>query len=271
MKRLRSTGNSAHILKSLNIDLLPVIFTIFLLLIWEAVTRLGLVDPFILPAPSKVVHTLITTFSLMGQHIAATVFEAAVGFSIAVLAGMIIAIMMDKLKVFKRMLYPLLITSQTVPIITLAPLFAMWFGFGYLPKIVIVVLVCFFPITISLLKGLESVDKDLLNLLKSMGASSWDIYRIVKLPAALPSLFSGLKISGTYSIMAAVIGEWVGGKRGLGIYMLRVKNSFATDRVFAAILVIVLLSIGVLKLLSFIEGKVMPWNKEIYEINKEEE
>lgn len=271
MKRLRNTGNSLYTFSILNIDLLPAVFTIFLILLWESITRLNLVDPFILPAPSKVVHTLVITFPLMGQHMMATVFEAVVGFSIAIIAGSFIAVVMDKVGVLKRIFYPLLITSQTVPIITLAPLFAMWFGFGYLPKIVIVVLVCFFPITISLLKGLESVDKDLLNLLKSMGASSWDIYKIVKLPAALPSFFSGLKISGTYSIMAAVIGEWVGGRRGLGIYMLRVKNSFATDRVFAAILVIVLLSIGVLKLIGFIESKAMPWNKEKYGLKKEEE
>ncbi|SES89914.1 ABC-type nitrate/sulfonate/bicarbonate transport system, permease component [Natronincola peptidivorans] len=263
MKKLKSIGSVLSGFSKGNIDFLPVGFIVVLILLWEGVARLALVPPFILPAPSKVLHTLVTTLPLMEQHITATMFEAVVGFSIAILAGILLAIMMDSMKIIKRVFYPLLITSQTVPIIILAPLFAMWFGFGYLPKIVIVVLVCFFPITLSLLEGLESVDKDLLNLLKSMGASRWDIYRMVKLPAALPSFFSGLKISGTYSIMAAVIGEWVGGKRGLGVYMLRVRQSFAIDRVFATIVVIVLLSIGVLKLIGYIEKKAMPWNKEI--------
>jgi ABC-type nitrate/sulfonate/bicarbonate transport system permease component len=117
------------------------------------------------------------------------------------------------------------------------------------------------------LEGLSSVEEDLLNLIKSMGATKLQLYKMVKLPAALPSFFSGLKISATYSIMGATIGEWVGGKNGLGVYMLRVKHSFATDKVFAAIIIITLLSIGMLKIISFIEKRSMPW---IYNQNQNE-
>ncbi|SDJ97729.1 ABC transporter permease [Natronincola ferrireducens] len=270
MKRLKNIDNVFHRLSRLNIDILPLGFSLSLLMLWEMVGRLGWVQPFILPAPSAVVRALITTFPIMREHITTTLLEAVVGFLVAILLAVMMAVAMDRIVVVRRTLYPLVIISQTVPIITLAPLFAMWFGFGYLPKIVIVVLVCFFPITISLLEGLASVDKDLLNLLKSMGASHLDIYRIVKLPAALPSFFAGLKISGTYSIMGAVIGEWIGGKKGLGVYMMRARQSFATDRVFATIVIIVLLSIAVLKLIIFIEARAIPWHRELRKIQKEE-
>ena len=270
MKRFISTDKIFDKLTGLKIDILPLGFSLFLLSLWEIIARLGWVQPFILPAPSLIFKALVDTLPIMKEHIMATLFSAGVGFVMAIVLSMMISMTMDRLTLVRRTLYPLIITSQTVPIVTLAPLFAIWFGFGYLPKIVIVVLVCFFPITISLLEGLASVDKDLLNLLKSMGAKQFDVYKIVKLPATLPSFFAGLRISGTYSIMGAVIGEWIGGKKGLGVYMMRARQSFATDRVFATIVVIVLLSIAVLKIITFLEGRAMPWNKEMNKLLKEE-
>lgn len=236
-----------------------------LIAIWEIISRTGSVPSYILPAPSMIIYSLFFNFSLMGRHILVTVYETLVGFIISVFLGIIIAIIMDGLPFVKKVIYPLLITSQTIPIITLAPLFIIWFGYGYLPKIIIVILICFFPISINLLQGLGSVDIELINLLKSMGASKYQIYKIVKLPASLPSLFSGLKIAATYSIMGATIGEWVGGKDGIGVFMLRAKYSFATDKVFGAIIIITVLSICLLKLIEFIERKSMPW--VVYEKN----
>lgn len=236
-----------------------------LIAIWEIISRTGSVPSYILPAPSMIIYSLFSNFSLMGRHILVTVYETLVGFIISVFLGIIIAIIMDGLPFVKKVIYPLLITSQTIPIITLAPLFIIWFGYGYLPKIIIVILICFFPISINLLQGLGSVDIELINLLKSMGASKYQIYKIVKLPASLPSLFSGLKIAATYSIMGATIGEWVGGKDGIGVFMLRAKYSFATDKVFGAIIIITVLSICLLKLIEFIERKSMPW--VVYEKN----
>jgi len=252
-------------LESIEDKIIPASFFAILLFIWEMVARLEVVPTYILPSPTKVIKTLIINLPLLKEHILITLMEALVGFAISIIFAMVIAIIMDSIPIVKKAVYPLIITSQTIPIITIAPLFAIWFGFGYLPKIVIVVLVCFFPITISLLEGLSSVEPELLNLIKSMGASKVELYKIVKIPAALPSFFSGLKISATYSIMGATIGEWVGGKKGLGVYMMRVKQSFATDKVFAAIIIITLLSIMLLKLISFIEKKSMPW---IYDKNK---
>lgn len=249
MRRLENIGD----------NIISTIFFSILLLIWEVVAKLEVVPTYILPAPTRIIVTLITNLPMLKEHIIVTLMEALVGFTISIIFAIAISIVMDSIPIVKKALYPLIITSQTIPIITIAPLFAIWFGFGYLPKVVIVALVCFFPITISLLEGLASVEEDLLNLIKSMGASKVQLYKIVKLPAAMPSFFSGLKISGTYSITGATIGEWVGGKKGLGVYMLRVKNSFATDKVFATIIIITLLSIAALKIISFTEKRCMPW------------
>lgn len=246
-------------LENIEDKIIPASFFAILLIIWEVVGRLEVVPAYILPSPTRIMKTLIINLPLLKEHIIVTSMEAVVGFIIAIILSIVIAIVMDSIPLVKKAVYPLIITSQTIPIITIAPLFAIWFGFGYLPKIVIVVLVCFFPITISLLEGLSSVEPELLNLIKSMGASKVQLYKMVKLPAAMPSFFSGLKISATYSIMGATIGEWVGGKKGLGVYMLRVKHSFATDKVFATIIIITLLSIAILKIVSFIEKKSMPW------------
>ncbi|HHT98354.1 MAG TPA: ABC transporter permease [Clostridiales bacterium] len=244
---------------SIENKLIPISFFTILIFIWELVARLELVPAYILPGPIRIIKTLFMNLPVLKEHIIVTSLEAIAGFVISAIFAIAICLLMDSITIVKKAIYPLIIVSQTIPIITIAPLFAIWFGFGYLPKVVIVVLVCFFPITISLLEGLSSVDEDLLNLIKSMGANKIQTYKMVKLPAAMPSFFSGLKIAGTYSIMGATIGEWVGGKRGLGVYMLRVKHSFATDKVFATIIVITLLSILLLKVIGIIERKSMPW------------
>ena len=248
MKRLESTSR-----------LIPSALIIILLLLWEGVTRGNLDLARMLPPPTEIIKTLFENIGVLWQHSKITLFEAMTGFVISIVLAVLLAIIMDGIVFIKDALYSIIITSQTIPILVIAPLFIMWFGFGYLPKILIVILVCFFPITISLLEGLQSVDKEMLNLLKSMGASKYQLYKLVKLPAALPNFFAGLKISGTYSIMGAIIGEWVGGKNGLGVYMMRVRHSFAIDKVFATIVIISLLSVLLIKIISIIEGKMMPW------------
>ena len=239
----------------------PIFFFIVLLLIWETVSRFEVFPPFILPSPSSIFISLITNFTSMQYDILITLYEALTGFIIAIILSVAIAVAMDSIIGFKKTIYPVIIISQTVPIIIIAPLFIIWFGYGYAPKIIIVTLICFFPITISLLQGLIAVDKELIDLLRSMGASKFQIYKFVKIPSAMPGFFSGLKIAATYSIMGATIGEWVGGKSGLGVYMIRAKQAFETDRVFAAIIIIVILSILLLKIIEFAEKKNMPWLK----------
>jgi ABC-type nitrate/sulfonate/bicarbonate transport system permease component len=241
--------------------LYPIIFFITIILIWEIISQIGLLPPYILPAPSSIIISLVTNFIPISDDLIITLLEALIGFAIAIILSVIMAISMDSVIGFKKTIYPVLIISQTIPIIILAPLFIIWFGYGYTPKVIIVILICFFPITISLLQGLASVDRELIDLLRSMGASKFQIYRFVKIPSSMPSFFSGLKIAATYSIMGATIGEWVGGKAGLGVYMIRAKQSFATDRVFAAIIIIVVLSILLLKIIEFAENRYMPWLK----------
>ena len=230
------------------------------LIIWETLSRAGVFPPFILPSPSSIIVSLAINFRSMQYDIFITLYEALAGFIIAIVLSFIMAIMMDSIAGFKKTIYPILIISQTIPIIIIAPLFIIWFGYGYSPKLVIVTLICFFPVTISFLQSLSSVDRELIDLLRSMNSSKLQIYKYVKIPSSLAGFFSGLKIAATYSIMGATIGEWVGGKNGLGVYMIRAKQSFAIDRVFAAIIVITALSIMLLKLIEFIEKKVMPWS-----------
>ena len=248
-------------IKNVKNRIYPVVFFIAILIIWEIISRSGILPQYVLPAPSNIVVSLVVNFPSLLDDMIITLLEALIGFAIAILLAVAMAIIMDSVIGFKKTVYPVMIISQTIPIIILAPLFIIWFGYGYTPKVVIVVLICFFPITISLLQGLVSVDRELIDLLRSMGASKFQLYRFVKIPSAMPNFFAGLKIAATYSIMGATIGEWVGGKNGLGVYMIRAKQSFATDRVFAAIIIIVVLSILLLKIIEFAEDKYMPWLK----------
>ncbi len=237
----------------------PLIFFAVVLGMWEIISAAGIFAAYILPSPIAILVSLFTDFKNMGGHILITLYETFAGFFIAVFLSVIIALIMDSAITVKKTLYPVLIISQTIPIIVLAPLFIIWFGYGYIPKIIIVILICFFPVTVSFLQGLSTADRELVDLMRSMGAGRYSVYRFVKIPSAMPAFFSGLKIAATYSIMGATIGEWVGGKSGLGVYMIRAKHSFATDKVFAAILVITVLSIIFLKIIELAEKKYMPW------------
>lgn len=249
--------------KSANIEhrMAPLILSAALLLIWQAVVDFGLVQRFILPSPTDIISTLFEILPAIKGHIAVTVYEASIGFVAAIILSFVLAILMDGVEWIRKALYPLIVVSQTIPIIALAPLFVIWFGFGKLPKIIVVVLVCFFPIVVSLLQGLSSADREMVNLLKSMGANKLQVFKMVKFPGALVSFFSGLRIAATYSIMGAIIGEWLGGTEGLGIYMIRVKNTFALDKVFAVIVIIVFLSMAVFKVIEWVEYLATPWRR----------
>lgn len=241
--------------------LIPIVFILAILTLWQVVVSLGVVERYILPAPSDIVTALMANGSDLAMHTGVTFFEGMTGLLVAVLLALLMAIVMDQLPVVKKAIYPVLVISQTVPIIVIAPLLAMWFGFGIAPKIFVVVLVCFFPITVNLIEGLQSVDGELINLVRSMGATRRQIFAKIKFASALPYFFSGLKIAATYSIMGAVIGEWLGGKAGLGVYMLRARHAFALDLVFASILVIVILSIVLFYGIAGIQRALMPWEK----------
>lgn len=213
----------------------------------------------LLPTPVQIVKALWETRQLLWMHTLTTLIETTVGFAFAVVFSLVTAGVMVLSPWIKRLLYPFLIISQTVPLIAIAPLLILWLGYGLMPKIVIVIIVCYFPVTISLIEGLELTDTDLINLLRSMGASRWQMFYIVRWPHALPSLFAGLKIAATYSVMGAVIGEWLGSSTGLGVYLTRSSHSFLTDRVFAAIFAITALSFLYYALISILSRLALPW------------
>jgi len=226
--------------------------------VWEAATWSGL-SSFILPSPLEVLIAGWRTRTSLGSAVGNTLFETMLGLAIATLLGIVIAAAIDFSATLRRALYPLLVASQTVQILAIAPLLIIWFGFGLTPKVLVVVLICFFPLTINMADGLASSDPDLIALLRSMGATRRQTWQWVRLPSAMPSFFSGLRIAVTYSVVGATIAEWVGGSQGLGLYMLRSKNSLATDQVFVAILITSALSIGLFLLVYLIERAALPW------------
>ncbi|MEA4926613.1 MAG: ABC transporter permease [Syntrophomonadaceae bacterium] len=249
--------------RSVNIvnKIIPYANGLLLLVLWEVLVRVNNLPAYILPGPLQILKTLGETLPLLAKHTTSTVEEAMLGFGLAIGTAFLVAFVLNQFYWLNQAVYPLLIVSQTVPIITLAPLFLIWFGWGILPKILVVILVCFFPIVISLLNGLNSVDPDLINLFRSMGAGKMAVFKMVKLPAAMPVFFSGLKISASYSIMAAVIGEWLGAQQGLGYFMTIAQKSFRVDRVLAAVIIIAGLSLLLVKLIELAEWLFIPWNR----------
>lgn len=221
----------------------PVLVAIGVIVLWEACVRIFDVPLYILPAPTKILEALAENRSELAMHTLVTLEEAVIGLVIALAFAMLTAILMDLSKTFRHSVYPHLVVTQTVPVMVLAPLFSIWLGFGMAPKVLIVIFMCYFPIAISFADGLAQVNPKQVNLLKSFRASTRQIYTMVKIPAAAPSLFSGLKVAATYCVGGAIVGEWISSSAGLGYYMLRVKNGYMLDKVFATVVVVVVVSL----------------------------
>lgn len=239
--------------------LAPVIFTILILALWQYVSARAVIAFWIVPSPLSVLKVFPKHYALLLHHLKPTLISALSGLLISVLAGTFTAIMMDASKLIRQILYPYLVVSQTVPIIAIAPLIIIWFGYGISGKIFTVVLVCFFPIALGLYDGFQQVSIDQIRLMKALGASRYKVFRYLKLPAALPGLFTGLKLAATYSVMGAVIGEWLGGSAGLGIYMTRATKSFQTDQVFAAIFTVIMLSMALFGIIALLDRFFLSW------------
>ncbi len=237
----------------------PVVLVAAFLVAWELYARASGVSPFVLPSPSRVLDSLWEFRGDAARHALPTILETLLGFSASIAAAIGAAVVMDRLPIVRRALAPLLIGSQTVPIVAIAPLIVVWFGFGLAPKILVVILVTFFPITVALLDGFASTPTDATDLMRSLGASNDQTFRKLRWPSALPALFTGLRISATYAVIAAVIAEYVGATEGLGIWMVLSQRSFRTDLVFAAILLTAVLSIVLFALVLAAERAVIPW------------
>ena len=240
---------------------MPLATIAVLLVVWQAAVVTGIVPNFLLPTPVQVVQALAEDAALLASHCVTTLAEAAAGLAAGVALGFAFAVLMDRFEGFYLAFEPLMTISQTIPTVAIAPLLVLWIGYGALPKVVLVIVSTFFPITVSLASGFRSVDPDVIDLMRTMNASRWQIFWYAKLPAAAEQFFSGLRISATYAIVGAVIAEWLGGNAGLGVYMTRVRKSFSYDRLFASIIVITALSLGLMKLVELAQRVCMPWKR----------
>lgn len=226
---------------------------------WEIAVRALDVQKWLLPAPSDIAVSLYADAPLLWRHTLATMLEIAVGFGLALACGVALAVAIGMSRTLERAVYPFVIASQTIPIIVIAPMLLIWVGYGLAPKVIVVALISFFPIVVNMVDGLKSVDRDMVDLMRTMGANRWQIFAKALVPSSLPYLFSGVRVAVAVSVIGAVIGEWVGSSEGLGYLMLRSKPQFLTERVFAAIAILSAIGVGLFALAGIIERLSIPW------------
>lgn len=249
-------------LQSITGKLPPLLTLAVIALFWFLVTDLGAVPAFMLPSPQSVARAFVSDFSILMEHASVTLLEAFYGLALGVLLAFVVATAMDRFRFVYKALYPLLVITQTVPTIALAPLLVLWMGFGMAPKVTLVVITTFFPIAVSLLDGYRSADTDAMNLLRSMGGGRIRIFWYIKLPSSLSQFFAGLRIASSYAVVGAVIAEWLGGFEGLGVYMTRVKKAYAFDKMFSVILLIIVISLLLILAVMLLQKLVMPWERK---------
>jgi len=236
-----------------------VALTVALLVAWELIVRLGHVPEYLLPAPTQILADLKTDWVILWPAMLVTLKEVVIGFVIATVAGVGLAVVLHLYGPLRRAMYPILIGSQTIPIVVLAPILVILLGYGILPKLVIVALICFFPIVVNGIDGLRAVDEDFIRMMYTLDATRWGIFRRVEFPGALPSFFSGMRIAATFAAIGAVFGEWSGSNAGLGYVMLEATPNLLTTRIFAAILMLTVISLVLFGLVSLLERIAVPW------------
>ena len=230
---------------------------VVLLLVWQILSSTGIVPSFLLPSPVEVVRAFVKDFPLLMGHAKVTLLEGFLGLALGVIIGFAVAALMDRFQGFYKAFYPIMVITQTIPTIAIAPLLVLWMGYEMAPKVTLIVIVTFFPIAIGLLEGFQSA----VNLLKAMGANRLQIFLHVKFPSSLGRFFASLRISVSYCVVGAVISEWLGGYNGLGVYMTRVRKSYAFDKMFAVIFLISAISLLLMWLVSILQKKCMPWEE----------
>lgn len=251
-RKLQSTTNK----------LWPALAISIILIVWQAASSTGLVPKFMLPSPADVVKAFAADFPLLMDNAWVTLAEAFTGLFMGILIGFLMAVAMDRYNRVYQACYPLIVLTQTVPTIAIAPLLVLWFGYEMMPKVILIIIVTFFPITVSLLDGFRAADKDTISLLRSMGASKMQIFWFVKFPGSLNQFFASLRISVSYAVVGAVISEWLGGFQGLGVYMIRVKKAFSFDKMFAVIFLISAISLILMWAVNLLQRKCMPWEEK---------
>lgn len=236
------------------------ILVVLILVFWQMCVSLEVIPDYLLPSPLQIVEAFIEDFPLLMEHAKYTLATAFIGTAIGLIISFVLSILMDLSKTMKELIYPVILLNQTIPTIAIAPLLIIWLGYGITPKVVLVVLAVFFPITIALVDGYQSVSREHLNLFKSMKASKYQLYRHLKIPSAMGSFFTGLKVALSYALISAVIAEWLGGYHGLGVYMTRVRKSYDLDSMFAVIFLISFLTILLIGLVKWLERRVLRHN-----------
>jgi ABC-type nitrate/sulfonate/bicarbonate transport system permease component len=229
---------------------------------WQLGTSVSGVSPLLLPSPWMVAQSLVQNTSLLASNALVTLQEILVGFAIGAAAGIALGVLLSSSRLVERAVYPWLVASQMVPIVAVAPILVVWFGFTIIPKVLVVALVGFFPIVVNTLDGLKAVDPEMVRLVRTLGMSRWRITRAVRVPSALPYVFSGLKVAMAFSVVGAVFGEWVGSSEGLGYLMLALNNQLATVDLFAAVIVLSVMGIALFFLVGVIERLVIPWHHD---------
>jgi putative hydroxymethylpyrimidine transport system permease protein len=242
--------------------LLALLLVVLFVLAWQGLATLESVDDLTLASPVETWGALRDDRSLLVDNAGVTLVEVVLGLAISVAAGVVFAVAMHLVRPLRDAAYPLLVASQAIPVVVLAPIFVLAFDYGIGPKLAIVALICFFPITVNLLDGLRSTPPELLKLMRSMGATRLRTLRSVELPASLPSFFSGLKVAATVSVIGAVFGEWAGADEGLGRLVLLGNNQLQTPRVYAGIVLLTLMAVGLFALVALAERLACPWNRK---------
>ena len=230
-----------------------------LVALWELWVQVLDVPKWQLPPPSEIGRELASSRALLMSHTLITLEEIVLGFLAALGSGLLLATGIAYSRILERSVYPIVIASQTIPIIAIAPLLLIWVGYGIAPKVIVVALICFYPIAVNTVDGLKAVDPDMVNMIKALGASRWQVFSKLQMPTAMPYMFSGIKVGISVSVIAAVIGEWVGASAGLGYLITYSQPLFLTSRVFAAILVLSVMGVSLFVLASIVERIMLPW------------
>jgi NitT/TauT family transport system permease protein len=238
----------------------PIGMMVVLFAAWEAATRAFSIPPYLLPAPSEIIRSMDTNSAVLIQQSASTTVEILLGFALSVVVGVPLALAIFLWQPFARAVYPLLVSSQAVPKVAIAPLFLVWFGFGLLPKVLIAFLIAFFPIVINTAMGLASLEREKIYLAQSMGLGAISTFFKIQLPNAMPSIFAGLKISITFAVVGAVVGEFVGGQGGVGYLLLIANGNMDTSLLFGGIVALTILGVVLFALIGVLERLMLPWH-----------
>ncbi|MGA6167431.1 ABC transporter permease [Amycolatopsis magusensis] len=238
----------------------PFVLLALLFAGWWAITAAELVEPYEVASPGVTLETILAKPDYFLDHAWTTTYETLLGFVIATVIGVFAAVIMVYSSTIEKSLYPLLLFAQVIPKIAVAPLFVVWLGFGLGPKVIVAVLMAFFPVVISMVTGLKSIDPEMLELSATMGAKPWQTFWKIRFPASLPHLFSGLKVAATMAVTGAVVGEFVGSEEGLGFIIQQANGNFDTPTLFAGLVIISLMGVLLFLIVEWLEALVLPWH-----------